>query len=265
MNNPFPQFLAKTRSPGQQRYAAGLALLVCANLLPGAARAMDVLSVCIPDGYLPPLTGLQGETPVQLNIRKAAAQVGWDVSFVARPWRRCIKEVADGQLQAIIGVAPAAENMSRMVFPMRDGKPDGSRAVTKMVIVAYRPLGSRAQWDGKHFSGLQGPVLYIGGGVFIAEALARYQVQMSDAVQQPEVLMSMLLAGRSNLAVDVEERVVNLMQRHEFRGRFEILPDPLIETGVFTAMSPSFYDSNQQRVERFWTLIGQLQHAAQRH
>lgn len=247
---------ASLRRPLQA--VVGMALLVCAGVFAAESGQPEILRICVAEGYLPPLTVLQGESRVQQHIRAAAAQADWPVVFVPRPWRRCLAEVAEGQLHAIVGAAPAAVNLRTLAFPMKDGGLDAARSIAEVRVVAFRPMGGYADWDGEQFHGLEGPVLHISEGVFMAEALERLGVS-SDAGRRPEQLMEMLLAGRSNLAADIEGRVLNLLQRDEFRGRFEVLPEPFVHTLAFTAMNKAFYAANREKVERFWTALGRLQ------
>lgn len=222
-----------------------------------------LLQVCIANEEVPPYTSMQQpEALGQTALREAARRQGWQVQFNIRPWRRCRAETASGHFQAILPIAPAAENRLRLKFPELAGKPNLALVLGEIRVLAIRPQGSSAEWDGQRFSGLTGPVLYL-GGLSVLDAFFARTGQASDSSAKTALAMGrMLLAQRSNMAVDLEDRARSLLAQDEFRERLEALPRPVLSGPVFLAVSPSFYAESPQVVEQLWRDLAQTFHAA---
>ncbi|MFZ3185386.1 MAG: hypothetical protein WA173_14740 [Pseudomonas sp.] len=222
-----------------------------------------LLQVCIADEEVPPYTSMrQPEALGQTALREAAGRQGWQVQFSIRPWRRCLADTGSGHFQAILPISPTAVNRPRLKFPEQAGQVDFALMLGEMRVLVMRQQGSSAEWDGQRFSGLTGPVLYL-GGLSVLDAFFANSGQASDSNAKTALSMGrMLLAQRSNVAVDLEDRVLNLLAQDEFRGRLEVLPRPLLNAPVFLAVSPSLYAESPQAVEQLWRDMAKLFRAA---
>lgn len=221
------------------------------------------LQVCIGDEEVPPYTTLQkSEELGQTALREAARRQGWQVQFSIRPWRRCLADTASGHFQAVLPVSATAVNLQRLKFPEVAGQPDLAMRLGEVRVLAVRPRGSSAEWDGQHFSGLTGPVLYLGGLSALDAFFASAGQAADNNARNATSMARMLLAQRSNMAVDLEERILNLLAQDEFRGRLEVLPRPVLNAPTFLAVSPSFYAESPQAVEQLWRDMVETFHAA---
>lgn len=216
------------------------------------------LQLCISDIDYPPFTYPAREGVAQRWIRHAVEAGGGRVAFVARPWRRCLVETAEGRFDGVVGAAASVENLRHLVFPGGAQRVDTSLAIGTTQILAYRPRGSRARWDGQRFHGLQGPVLFTAGISALRDALKRQGVPYNDAAPSPEAVARMLLHGRSNLALDHDLRVRALLKRREFMGRLEILPRPYASAPVYLAINPRFYIEHAEQVAALWQTVAEL-------
>lgn len=215
------------------------------------------LRLCISDLDYPPFTYPDREGAAQRWIRQAVEARGGRVEFVPRPWRRCLVEVAEGRFEGVVGAAASQENRRRLVFPGSARQADSALALGITQMLAYRPRGSQAHWDGQRFRGLQGPVLFTAGISALRDALKRQGVPYSDAGHSPEAVARMLLHGRSNLAVDHDLRVRALLRRREFRERLEILPQPYAAAPVYLAINPRFYIEHTEQVAALWQSLAE--------
>lgn len=222
-----------------------------------------LLQVCIANEEVPPYTSQQQpEALGQTALREAARRQGWQVQFNIRPWRRCLAETASGNFQAVLPVGPSAENVQRLKFPQVAGQPDLAQVLGEIRVLAIRVQGNAAEWDGQRFSGLTGPVLYL-GGLSVVDAFFARTGQASDSSAKTALAMvRMLLAQRSNMAVDLEDRVRSMLAQDEFRDRLEVLPRPVLSGPVFLAVAPSFYAESPQVVEQLWRDMAETFHAA---
>lgn len=241
------------------------ALLLGLGLSAGAwgQGVQPPLQVCIADEEVPPYTSMhQPEALGQTALREAAGRQGWQVQFSIRPWRRCLADTASGHFQAILPVSPSAVNRPRLKFPELAGQVDFALMLGEMRVLVMRPQGSSAEWDGQRFSGLTGPVLYL-GGLSVLDVFFANSGQASDSNARNALSMGrMLLAQRSNVAVDLEDRVLNLLTQDEFRDRLEVLPRPLLSAPVFLGISPRLYAESPQAVEQLWRDMAETFHAA---
>lgn len=222
-----------------------------------------LLQVCIADEEVPPYTSVhQPEALGQTALREAAQRQGWQVQFNIRPWRRCLAETASGNFQAILPISLTAVTRPLLKFPERAGQPDLALVLGEMRVLAIRVRGNTAEWDGQHFSGLTGPVLYLGGLSVLDAFFARTGQASDSSAKTAQAMGRMLLAQRSNMAVDLEDRTLSLLAQDEFRDRLEVLPQPVLSGPIFLAIAPSFYAESPQVVEQLWRDMAQTFHAA---
>jgi polar amino acid transport system substrate-binding protein len=252
-------------SRGDRAWAAGWfrrlcvsAMLLCLAAPAGAAS----LSVCISDEAFAPFTDPQRDGESQKRIRLASKHQGWQVKFVALPWRRCLAGVQQDIYDAVAGVAATAQYQDYMAFPQRDGQVDGARALGVTRLVVYRPVGSAAGWNGQRFSPLVKPVLYLSGRAALKGLLARMQEPADDTAKTSTQLALMLLKGRGSLAIDHDYQVAQLLSMPAFQGRLEVLPAPFGDAPVYMAVGWHRYERNRQLIEAIWSELGALQQAA---
>lgn len=247
--------------PGRQFCSRLVALL---GLLLGLLTQVQAqtLSVCVSDEAFPPFTFPHHDGESQQLIRLAAQHQGWQVEFIALPWRRCLAGVQLGLYSAVAGATATAEYRSFMAFPQRAGQPDPRRALGVTRLVVFRPLGSAAGWDGQRFSGLTKPVLYLSGRSALRVMLARMKVPAVDTARTSTQLALMLLKGRGDLAIDHDYQVSRLLALPEFQGRFEVLPALLGEAPIYLAVGAQLYQRHHHLVEAIWDEIGALPRAS---
>lgn len=258
-----PQGLPRPAAAGRdRRLCSRLAALLLLLLCLVAPLQAGTLSVCVSDEAFPPFTFPDHDGESQTRIRLAVERQGWQVVFVALPWRRCLAGVQQGTYGAVAGATATAEYLSFMAFPQRAGQPDRRRALGVTRLVVFRPAGGSAEWDGQHFSGLTKPVLYLSGRSALRLLLAREQVPAVDTARTSTQLALMLLKGRGDLAIDHESQVAGLLALPEFQGRFEVLPALLGEAPIYLAVGGPLYQRRQQLIEAIWDELAALARAA---
>lgn len=232
-----------------------LLLLAGLFLLPPAQSAekspSPVLRVCIADQDVPPFSHPHAESQVQQALRHAARRHGWQVTYSVRPWLRCQVEAGAGKFDALIPIAPAERNLQAFVFPTRDGQPDPGRSLGEVRAVAARQVGSSASWDGEHFTGVQGPVIYLQGMQALSEQFSQAGVAATSTRTSVD-MVRMLLAGRGNLVVDIEPRLRQTLDAAGAGERVQILPQVVLTRNVYLAVTPPFYQQHKTFVERIW-------------
>ncbi|MCY1408636.1 hypothetical protein D9M71_239610 [compost metagenome] len=220
-----------------------------------ASTSLQALDICIWHAEVPPYTSPMAEAQGQQLVRRVMNSYGLTVTFVARPWNRCIKETAEGRFQAVMPVAPTSD-YQQLIFPRRQGEVDSRQALGVSRLLAMRPRGSQANWDGKRFSGVRGPVIHL-HGISAPKVLLERHGMPAASVARPEDMGEMLLRGRSNLAIDLDYRLLAVMRRSKCAGRLELLSNPLLETHMYLAFSKHFYQANGALVEQVWQSFGE--------
>jgi len=211
-----------------------------------------VFSICVADQDVPPFTYVKYESGLQQKMRLAALHQGWEVTFTVRPWPRCQAEFASGKFDALMPVAPGEKNLDAFVFPGPKGKPDPALALGSVRLVAARRLGSTVDWDGRSFTGLHGPVLYLQGLRSLSEYLTLLDAP-SAGTRSSVVMIRMLLAGRMDLVVDVETRLRQTLEETGLQEGVQILPESVLTRLVYLVVSQPFYRLHEGFIERLWT------------
>lgn len=234
-------------------------LALCLPL--AAPAAATSLTVCISDEAFPPFTSPHQEGESQQRIRLAVERQGWQVEFLAMPWRRCLAGVQHDLYDAIAGVAATPEYQAFMAFPRRDGQLDQARALGVTRLVVFRPVGGSAGWNGQRFSRMAKPVLYLSGRATLKALLAHRGTPADDTAKTSTQLALMLLKGRGSLAIDHDYQVAQLAAMPAFQGRLEVLPAPLGEAPVYLAVGWHLYERHRPLIEAVWDELGALQQA----
>lgn len=228
------------------------ALPLTLPLVVAAAEApLPVLRVCIADEDVPPFTYAHHESQVQQALSRAALNQGWTLSYRVRPWLRCQMEALGGKFDALMPLAPGEQNLEAFVFPGHRRAPNPARALGWVRAVAARKRGSVADWDGQRFSGIQGPVIYLQGLRSLNERLTALDVH-SVGTRTSIDMVRMLLAGRGNLAVDIEPRLRQTLTASGAGAQIEILPQTVLKQLVYLAVRPAFYRRHPDLVEALW-------------
>jgi len=238
-----------------------LLALLFACLLPYGASAAEILRAAYEDKSEPPYyVGDSAEIDqaapgISVELMRAAAKAaGVEIQFVRMPWVRCLKSLERGEVDAAFNSSFKPERQEFGVYPMADGKPDGSRRIATLTYSLYRVKGSAVTWDGSRLGGLDGPV-GIQAGYSIGEDLARMGVKTEDAADATTNFKK--LVSKRIPAVAVHE--VNgdtLLSSRNFPSVEKIEP-PLVSKSYFVMFSHQFYDSKRALAETLWDKLAE--------
>jgi polar amino acid transport system substrate-binding protein len=241
-----------------------LLLLLMVAFWPRVASAAmsGVLRVCVSDTPLLPFTHPSREADAQRLVRKAVEHQGLTLQFVARPWKRCLQDVQRGIYAGVIGASAALEHRSFLAFPLEREKVDELRSLGVTTLVAYRRVGAQASWDGHRFEHIYGPVLYLSGRSAVRKRLDELGVTAHDFARDSQQLALMLLNERGCLAIDHRPEVEAITRLAEFKGLFEVLPNPFGRAHIYFAVGLDTYRQQRPLFEAIWSEIGQLRAAS---
>lgn len=223
---------------------------------PGAATEVRLVYETDPNPprYLGEGTAIDWEKPgLTLEVlRLVGEQLDVDFLFQRVPWKRGLFLVQNGLADGIFHASYKAGRESFAVYPrLPDGTPDESRAIFLQSYVAYVTKGSPVGWDGRAFSGLDGPV----------GAVASYSVvgdlrELGVAVEEERsrtINLRKLVEGRIAAHVDLETMADPAIASQEaFATAVEKLHPPFRTKPYFLIFSHQFYEARPDLAERIW-------------
>lgn len=198
------------------------------------------------------------EAPGQYLVRQAIERQGDKALFVGLPWRRCIEGLRHGGFDGAIGMAATESFLTFMRFPEMSGKADQAKALGNLVYVAARLKGSEAGWDGEHFVGLRQPVIYNAPSLVLADKMHRLGAGNPNSSLSEEQMLSMLVAGRADLAIGRKDVFEGLIAGDAFHDKIDLLPKPFVDAASYLAFRELFADRSPGYAERVWDEIGRL-------
>lgn len=218
----------------------------------------QTLQICVDDQHYPPFTYPDREGVVQMLVRAAVADSGWEVAFISVPRRRCYAGLASGLYQAAFPIVSTPGITHHLELPQRAGDEDVQRSFGMLRVVTFRARGSQASWDGQQFSGLQRPVLYGSGVNLLHDRLAELGVPGNDSAKSVRQIMEMLVAGRGEIAIGSEHQVMVALQDPQLAEQIEVLPSIFMQKYAYLGFHKGFYAEHGPMVEALWTRIGEL-------
>jgi polar amino acid transport system substrate-binding protein len=238
---------------------------VCTVVLLAAwasAQCAEPIRICITDIAYPPYLYPDREGSIQWLVRQAALHTGLRADFAPMPIKRCIAQIAAGQMDARIA-GSSAVTRAGLRFPMKDGVTDAGRALGSAREMLFRLKNSPVEWDGRQMEHVTGPVLMQPGFPTTELLLKRFGVQIDSGGKTLEANLGKLLAGRGQLAIGFEFYAAGVLARPEFSGKIEMLPIPIHEAGYYLAFSPAYYAAHGADVERLWAACAEVRHGAE--
>ena len=238
--------------PLVQRLLARTLLALGAFMALPASAETQLLNLCLEDKDVRPwrTAGLKGLNIDLLN------RVGrrLDIRFVYEglPWKRCLADLKAHRVDGAIGASFSASRLEFGAYPGAD-KVDRSRRLNSDRYIVLRRKGAIFDWDGQHFSGLNGSV-GIQLGYSIKEQLLDMKLPVDEGAPGPRELLRKLLAGHVPVVAMLEGEARQLLRESGFR-ELEILPRPLIEKDYYLMLSHSLVESQPALANRIWSAI----------
>jgi len=214
------------------------------------------IRLCMTEREFLPINSPNFEAPGQYLARQAIERQGDKALFVGLPWRRCIEGLRHGEYDGALGMAETESFLTFMRFPEANGKADTSKALGNLVYVAARLKGAAAGWDGEQLIGLRQPVIYNAPSLVLADKMHRLGAGNPNSSLSEEQMLSMLVAGRADLAVGRRNVFEALVAGDAFRDRIEILSVPFVDATSYLAFSEVFATRTPGFAERVWDEIG---------
>jgi ABC-type amino acid transport substrate-binding protein len=228
-----------------------------ASVILASALDANALTVrlCTLDHPFPPFTMPDGKGQVQELLRLAGKEEAVTLENIFAPRLRCMAKFQSGEVDALIsGYLP--ERLTLGAFPMIDDHVDDTKAVGTVRLNVYRLRGSRVDWDGKSFGGLNQGSVGIEVGLTAGQRLRALGVNVDEGAKTVEQNLEKLLLGRVQAVVALESDA-KLIIAQRFSDKIEALPQPFEYTVIHLQVNRHFYSLHKNSIDKLWTAIRQ--------
>lgn len=233
-----------------RRFLLTLLLIVACN-----ANAVT-MRLCMLDHPFPPFTMPDGSGQVDELLRLAAREDGTVIETTLAPRLRCIARFKAGEVDALLA-AFMPDRMAYGVFPMAGAAADEARAVGVVRFVIYRKKGSKLQWDGHAFTGVDRRPIGIQTGLAVAQRLRQAGLTVDEGAKTVEQNLEKLARGRVQAVVALEDGSPPLADR-ALIDQIEALPMPFDSAPIYLQVQPGYYASNRETVDKLWNAVGRI-------
>lgn len=242
--------------------SAILALLLCVGLV-SPSGAVDLRLAYTDQDTRPYLTGSGQEIPsrpgmaVEL-VQRCVDRLGARLVLNRVPARRMGEDARTGRYDGVLGFRYSADRARDLIFPMRAGQPDSSRAAARLAHSIYRRQGENIVWDGRQIRGLQFPIA-VSATMLVSQSLLAQGYDIVR-IERSGQMFGMLARGRVDAVVTLDV-IGDREMAEQTQGAIEKLSPPVQVEDFHVPVSRQFYAANPDFVESLWTLIGETRNA----
>lgn len=187
-------------------------------------------------------------------LRLAAGRAGIDLVFERMPWKRAVYLIETNEADGLFQTSFLPDRTSTMVYPMRDGRHDPTRALLEQRYILYTRPGSPLAWDGTRLTGADGPVGAI-SSYSVVDELKRLGIPVEEGKTQEQNL-DKLVGGRIAAYAGMETMAdVQIAGNPAKYGRLVKVMPPLIAKPYYVVFSRGFYAEHADVAERLWDAI----------
>jgi len=180
---------------------------------------------------------------------------GVKVEFKRCPWKRCLLEIAQGNVDALFNASFKESRLKLGAYPWKAGSVDVDRRLTTIAYHFYKQKGSEFSWDGTNVSG--SPIIGAPRGYSIVGDLKELGLEVSEA-HSTEANLKKLLASRVS-AVALQEVTGDyfLKGSSEFERLEKVYP-PIKTKPYYLMISNQFKEKNIKLANKIWDAVATL-------
>jgi len=238
-----------------------VALLCCASLpacQPASLPASEQVPITIAaeDQALPPWRFADGSgIDIQL-VHQIAPELGLQVTITVLPWKRCLAQLAEGKVDAVLNASYKQDRLAFGCFPLdAAGRPDASRSLHNLTYVLYRRRGEALSWDGRAFSGLTGAI-GAQSGFSIVDHLKSLGAVVEDESKDSHVVLPKLAFGRQQGAALLSESAESILAAEAaLRVGIEAVEPALESKPYYLMVGKRFTAAHPGLADRIWDAI----------
>lgn len=230
----------------------------------GQAFAQSSVQLCYEDQDYPPYLSADSGQPTGKDpgvlvelVQKAFEKAGLSVSFVRRPWKRCMRMVQDNEVAGMFGVVyvKIRENVGK--YPMRDGEVDAEKRLLDVEYPIFRNVSVDPGWDGTAFANREvrlGTPL----GYAMADSLKEEHQIVANTSFLPDVGLNLVAQKRLDGYI-VEKNVgMSLLRKLDISDKVIIHQPPYKKHNLYLLLSHGFYNTDPKTAEGVWAQVAHL-------
>ena len=233
-------------------------LLGALLLLPALpASAIETMVFCMEKSDVRPWrTQDGGGLNIEL-LNRVARRLGVRFEYRGMPWKRCLAELKANNVSGTIGASFKPDRLEIGAYP-GGATPDISKRLNTDRYVLLKKKGTRLDWDGKAFRGLDGPV-GIQLGYSVGDQLRELGASVDEGAQKPVELARKLAAGRLAAAAMLDGEVDALFEADPaLAAQLEEHPVPLVQKPYFLMLSYDFVNNRRELSTKIWNTIEEV-------
>lgn len=216
-------------------------------------HAQEPVRLCHDDADNFPWLEKNGQGLNNKLIDLASIKSGVKVVQIPLPWKRCLNNIASGEVDGGFAASYSDERETFAAYPKTpDGKPDPSRRLKTDGYSLYRAKGTAAHWDGKQFVNLTGRIGSQLGYASAAE-LRKHGAVVYESNDSPEIAMKHLIAGDLQLLALMTFEGDEQLNDPEVARKVEKIPSPFTGKPYFVIFNKDYHRANRKLAEAFWT------------
>lgn len=170
-----------------------------------------------------------------------------DIKVMRRPQSACTVLLEKGEVDAVGLLSHNAEREKIGLFPMKNGEPDGDRAVIRTSYFLYTTKDKSLDWDGSNLNSLKGKRLGAIDGYSIVHDLIQAGVKV-ETFKSLDGMISRLQKNDID-AVAVNNDMINRISDRILLHRYE---QPLKTKDYFIQFSKHFHEKYPALPDLIW-------------
>ena len=213
------------------------------------------------DGFQSDLPGIEIEL-----YQRVARNLALDLRMIRLPWKRCLKEVADGQLDGIFPASFKPERLAVGAYPLTEGRIDASRKSRDTAYFLYRAQNTPVSWNGSTFIHLdRAPRRTIGVpmGWSIVTDLRKLDIDILERPRPLELLK--MLNGGGLAGVVCLDTVADTYLRENRAGLdgIEKVKPAVANKSYYLMLSHQFVANHPVIAEKIWDAIAKMRSSSE--
>lgn len=188
-------------------------------------------------------------------LRLAEKKLGLKFEYYRTAWKRGLYMIEQGDGDAIFPSSYKEERAKYALYPMKDNKPDPSRAIRRYAYWLYVREGSDVTWDGQRIEHLNKPITAVRGNAIVSD-LKKEGYAVNDNNHDYTPLLEMLLNRRVDAIAGFDVSVDReIAKRPEHFKRIRRINIPLREKNGYLMFSKHFAIKHSDSMEHIWDMI----------
>ncbi len=232
-----------------------LLLAMFCVVLASPVLARDTLTLCFERKDVPPWRTIDGAGLNFELLNQVASRLDVDFKYESLPWKRCLAKLETNEVDGAFSVSFSRSRLSIGAFP-GGTTPDAGKRLHTATYSLIRRKGSKINWDGKHFSNIDGLVGFQ-LGYSVGEFLHDQKIRAEELNVRAGELVRQVANGRLAAAAVFDTDVAAVMSG-PLAPQLEVLPVRLIEKPYFLMMSRKFATAQPMLTQRLWKTIEEV-------